>query len=234
MNEQTERRLLWDACYNVRDLGGYSTKYDRQTRWRAFVRADSLARLSPDGKKALVAYGVKTIIDLRSEHELNIDPPPFVSLHAQNGFPQYVNVPILDETDKVGIEMMNQAPTITGMYSIIIDRYQENIARVMQVIAKATNGTILFHCRSGKDRTGIIAAMLLSLAGVDYSTIAKDYTISSVYIQPTYEKPLFEQPEIMLDFLAYLDTKYGGARAYLLESGVSERDLTRIQDHLLG
>lgn len=234
MNEQTERRLLWDACYNIRDLGGYSTKYGQQTRWRAFVRADNLARLSPDGKKALVAYGVKTIIDLRSEYELNIDPPPFISFHGQNGFPQYINVPILDETDKVGIKMMNQTPTITEMYSITIDRYQENIARVMKVFAKATNGTILFHCRSGKDRTGIIAAILLSLVGVDYSTIAKDYTISSVYIQPTYEKPLFEQPEIMLDFLAYLDTKYGGTRTYLLESGVSEPDLTRIQDHLLG
>ena len=55
-----------------------------------------------------------------------------------------------------------------------------------------------------------------------------------LYIQPTYEKPLFEQPEIMLDFLAYLDTKYSGTRTYLLESGVSEPDLTRIQDHLLG
>ena len=87
MNEQTERRLLWDASYNIRDLGGYSTKYDQQTRWRAFVRADNLARLSPDGKTALVAYGVKTIIDLRSEYELNIDPPAFVSFHGQNGFP---------------------------------------------------------------------------------------------------------------------------------------------------
>ena len=234
MNEQNERRLRWDACYNVRDLGGYSTKHNKQTRWRTFVRADNLARLSADGKQALIDYGVKTIIDLRSEYELDIDPPAFSSFHGQNGFPQHINLPILDENDKVGIEIINQTPALTEMYSIIIDRYQENIARVMKAFAKATNGTILFHCHSGRDRTGIIAALLLSLVGVDYSTIAKDYTISSVYIQPTFEKPLSKQPEIMLRFLAYLDTQYGGTRAYLLESGVSEPDLIGIHDHLLG
>jgi len=234
MNEQTVRPLLWDACYNVRDLGGYSTKHNRQTRWRAFVRADNLVRLSDAGKKALIAYGVKTIIDLRSEYELDIDPPVFSSFHGQNGFPQHINLPILDESDKAGIEIINQTPSLPEMYSIIVERYQKNIARVLQVFAKATNGTILFHCRSGRDRTGIIAAMLLSLAGVDDSTIAKDYTISSVYIQPTFEKPLSEEPEIMLQFLAYLDTQYGGTRAYLLESGVSEPDLTRIHKHMLG
>src|SRR5215208_2301985 len=234
MNEPTERRLFWDACYNVRDLGGYLTKHNKETRWRAFVRADNLTRLSADGKKALIAYGVKTIIDLRSEYELNIDPPAFASFHGQNDFPQHINLPILDESDKVGIEIINQAPALTEMYSLIIDRYQENIARIMKAFAKATNGTILFHCHSGRDRTGLIAALLLSLVGVDYSTIAKDYTISTVYIQPTFEKTLFEEPEIMLHFLAYLDTQYGGTRAYLLESGVSESELTRIQHHLLG
>jgi hypothetical protein len=75
--------------------------------------------------------------------------------------------------------------------------------------------------------------MLLAFVGVHYSTIAKDYTISNVYIQPTFEKSLPEQPEIMLNFLAYLDTQYGGTRAYLLKSGVSEPDLTSIHHHLL-
>ena len=234
MNEQTERRLLWDACYNIRDLGGYSTKHKRQTRWRAFIRADNLARLSRDGKKALIAYGVKTIIDLRSQYELDIDPPAFASFRGQNGFPQYMNLPILDENDKVGIEAINQTPSLTEMYSIIIDRYQENIAQVIKAFAKATNGTILFHCHSGRDRTGIIASILLSLVGVDDSTIAKDYTISNMYIQPTFEESLAEQPEIMFHFLAYLDKQYGGTRAYLLKSGASEPELTSIKHHLLG
>lgn len=234
MNEQTERRLLWDACYNVRDLGGYPTKHNKQTRWQAFVRADNLARLTPEGKKALITYGVNTIIDLRSEYELDIDPPPFASSNGQSGIPQYINLPVMDEHDKVGMEIINQAPSLTEIYSTIIDRCQENIARVMKAFEKTTNGTILFHCHSGRDRTGLITAMLLSLVGVDYPTIAKDYAISSVYIQPTFEKSLSEQPEIMLNFLAYLDMQYGGTRAYLLKSGMTEQDLTRIHHHLLG
>jgi protein-tyrosine phosphatase len=234
MNEHTERRLFWDACYNIRDLGGYSTKHEKKTRWRAFVRADNLARLSPGGRNALIAYGVKTIIDLRSGYELDLDPSVFASFHGQNGFPQYMNLPMLDENDNVGIEAINQTSSLTEMYSIIIDRYQENIAQVIKAFAKATDGTTLFHCHSGRDRTGIIAAMLLSLAGVDDSTIAKDYTVSNVYIQPTFEKPLSEQPEIMLQFLAYLDRQYGGTRAYLLKSGVGETDLTCLYNHLLG
>jgi protein-tyrosine phosphatase len=234
MDKQTNRRLLWDGCYNVRDLGGYSTKHEKQTRWRAFVRADNLARLSQDGRNALISYGVNTIIDLRSDYELDIDPPPFAPMNGQNGYPQYMNLPLLDESDKNGMDLINQTQSLTEMYCIMIDRYQENIARVMEAFAKATNGTILFHCHSGRDRTGLIATMLLSLVGVDYPTIAKDYAISSVYIQPTFEKPLLEQPEIMLNFLAYLDTKYGGTRAYLLKSGMTEQDLTRIYSHLLG
>ena len=233
MNQQTERRLLWDACYNVRDLGGCPTKHHKQTRWRAFVRADNLARLSDDGQEALMSYGVKTIIDLRSQYERNMDPPVFASFHGRHGFPQHIHLPVLDENDNAGIEIINRTPSLTEIYSIIIDRYRENIARVMKAFAGATNGTILFHCHSGRDRTGIIAAMLLSLAGVDPSSTAKDYALSSVYLQPTFEKPLSEGPEIMLQCLARLDTQYGGTRAYLLESGVSEPELTRIQQHLL-
>lgn len=234
VNRQTECRLLWDACYNVRDLGGYSTKHKKQTRWRAFVRADNLARLSPAGQEALITYGVKTIIDLRSDDELNLDPPPFAPMSGQNGYPQYIHLPMLAENDKVGIEIINQTQSLIEMYRLIIDRYQENIALIMTAFAKATSGTILFHCHSGRDRTGLIAALLLSLVGVDDPTIAKDYAISSVYIQPTFEKILSEQPEIMLDLLAHLDTQYGGTRAYLLKCGMAEQDLTRIHSCLLG
>ena len=234
MNKQTERRLLWDACYNVRDLGGYSTKHKNQTRWRAFVRADNLARLSPDGKEALIAYGVNTIIDLRSDYELDIDPSPFTLLNSQNHYPQYINLPLLDESDKAGMELINQTKSLSEMYCLILDRYQGNITLIMKAFAKAANGTILFHCHSGRDRTGLIAAMLLSLVGVDYPTIAKDYAISNVYIQPTFEETLSEEPETMLNFLGHLDTQHGGTRTYLLNSGMTEQDLTRIHRHLLG
>jgi protein-tyrosine phosphatase len=76
-----ERRLSWDACFNVRDLGGHPIVDGGQTRWRAVVRADTLCRLSETGRAALVDYGVRTVIDLRSARELEAVPHPF----ANNG-----------------------------------------------------------------------------------------------------------------------------------------------------
>lgn len=233
MKKQNNRRLLWDACYNVRDLGGYSTIKNKQTRWRAFVRADHLARLTPEGKEALISYGVETIIDLRSDYELDIDPPPFTTMDGQNSFLQYENLPVLDESDKDGMAILNRSQSLSEMYCWMLDRFKRNIMRIMNAFVIATKGTTLFHCHSGRDRTGLIAGILLALAGVDYPTIAKDYAISSVYIQPKFEQNLTEQPEIMLHLLAYLDKEYGGAKAYLVKSGMPERNLAHLCSHLV-
>ncbi|MCP5098208.1 MAG: tyrosine-protein phosphatase [Chloroflexi bacterium] len=234
MDKQNERRLLWDACYNIRDLGGYATHYNNETRWGAFVRADNLARLSLEGQAALIAYGVRTIIDLRSAYELDIDPPPFALTSGLDGYPHYLNLPMLDEDDVEGMELLNQMQSLFEMYCLIVDRFKSNIVQIMHAIAEAADGTILFHCHSGRDRTGLIAALLLSMAGADAATIAQDYAISSTYIQPTFEKTLTEQPKIMVDLLAHLETKYGGTRTYLLKSGMSKQELTHIQSYLLG
>ena len=74
MNNQLRRCMQWGNCYNVREMGGYRTQLGGHTRWRAFIRADNLGRLIPEGKDALVSYGVKTIIDLRDRREVEILP----------------------------------------------------------------------------------------------------------------------------------------------------------------
>src|SRR5215213_8706915 len=84
-SEQTwTRRLDWDACFNVRDLGGYPLPDGRETRWGAVVRADTLARLTPTGCAALVDYGVQTIIDLRRPRELETSPNRFAQPGPHN------------------------------------------------------------------------------------------------------------------------------------------------------
>lgn len=77
MDVEPVRRLAWDACYNVRDLGGYETTDGRRIRRGQFLRADDLCRLSAQGRAALVAYGVRTVVDLRSPSELARAPHPF-------------------------------------------------------------------------------------------------------------------------------------------------------------
>ena len=229
------RRLFWNACYNVRDLGGLPAGPDQQlTRSHAFVRADNLARLSPAGQTDLVAYGIRTIIDLRSEFELAIDPPPFAANSGQPGHPTYQNIPLLDETDAEGIAQGNQLTSLADYYIFAADRYQANIGQIITAMAAATEqGAILFHCHSGRDRTGIIAGLLLALAGVDHQLIAADYAVSNRYLQPAFQKTLVEEPEIILSLLHHLENSYGSVRGYLRSCQVNDTDLSRLYQHLL-
>jgi protein-tyrosine phosphatase len=233
MSIQGQRHLLWDSCYNIREMGGFVTNLGGMTRFRAFIRADNLARLSEDGQEALIQYGVGTIIDLRSAYELEIDPPPFAQSNNQHNYPRYINTPFLNEDDEEGMEKLNHIKSLTASYHWMLDRFQTNIGMVMTQIANATGeGPILFHCHSGRDRTGIVAAFLLLLAGVDKQIVAEDYALSSEYIQPTFTEILYKEPEVMLETIEYLEQKYGGVSSYLLLAGMTKQDLQQLVSHL--
>src|SRR5689334_21578095 len=88
------RRLSWDACYNIRDLAGYLTSDGAQTCWRSLVRADTMCRLTADGRAALLDYGVRTVIDLRRSDELRLDPNPFATPAEQTSLVTYLNLPL--------------------------------------------------------------------------------------------------------------------------------------------
>ena len=229
------RRLFWDACYNVRDLGGFPADPAQQlTRSGAFVRADNLARLTPAGRADLIAYNVRTIIDLRSEFELAIDPPPFATRSGQDGQPSYHNLPLLDDDDDEGIALGNQMSSLAQYYIFAADRYRANIGQIIKTMSAATgDGAILFHCHSGRDRTGIIAGLLLALAGVDKQLIAADYAVSNRYLQPSFNQALTEEPENILSLLTHLENSYGNIHTYLQRCDVSETELNRLYQHLL-
>ena len=129
----------------------------------------------------------------------------------------------------------------------MLDHYPDMVATVMQAIANAQPGGVVVHCHSGKDRTGTVAALLLSLAGVAPEVIAADYAESQARLWPLYEKLIAEAGgEDKLDFwlkptatagmmhtmLAHLDQKYGGVRGYLVAAGLSDVDLERLYQRL--
>jgi protein tyrosine/serine phosphatase len=242
-----ERRLAWDACYNVRDLGGYPTEDGGRTRWRAILRADNLCRLTPVGCDALAAHGVRTIIDLRNAFELKLGPHPFGGAPA-DGRPSYRHLPFEDETDGVTQEMMKAAETVPALYGVMLDRFQPRVAAIVEAIAVAPEGAVLIHCHAGKDRTGLVSALLLAVAGVQNQIIAEDYALSDVYLEPLYaewwasvDDPTerervvrrWSRPvENMLGALAGLEERHGGARAYLRAGGVSDESINRIRVRL--
>ena len=248
MEEGTERarRLPWDGCLNVRDVGGYPTVDGARTRWGALLRGDNLCRLTPTGCRALLDYGVRTIIDLHDHAKIEDPPHPFGPHGAHAGAVTYHNLLFRDPDDAFLQTVRRERRGLLELYRVTVDRYAPRIAAVVRAVADAPEGGVLVHCNVGKDRAGLVAALLLALAGVPDATIAEDYALSDLYLRPLYqararaqgldEAVLLEssrsRPETMLGLLAHLQAAHGGARAYLLAAGLPPDDLNRVRRRL--
>jgi len=237
MSVAYERHIRLKGAFNVRDLGGYATAAGGMTRWRSFLRADALHQLSADDIDLLLQLGLRTVIDLRSDSEITRDPSAFAGHEAV----RYHHIPLFDGLAPVDAMMAEaNAFDLSARYLDAADRCRPAIARVATTIAGADEGIVLFNCTAGKDRTGIVAAMLLSLAGVDGDEIAADYALTASIAGALMEKLrthavargldetvssrlLSSEPASMLTFLRQMDERYGGFAAYLAD-GVAEAD----------
>jgi hypothetical protein len=168
------RHLDWEGAFNVRDLGGLPAAGGRRTARGALVRADSLSRLTARGWDALLAHGVRTVVDLRNEAERGADaaarPASVATLHvplngtADGGFWQGI-----EQTPEFGTPLYYRAHLM---------RKPELSAAVLAAIARAEPGGVVFHCVAGRDRSGQIAMLALALAGVAPEVIGADYELS--------------------------------------------------------
>lgn len=244
---QTPRRhLAWPKCYNTRDLGGLPTMDGKETRWQAVTRSDTLSRLTGEGRQALLDYGIRTIIDLRAPKEVQEQPSAFTKQTDNLSGPACLNLPLEKYYPHVSA-LINQATTRAEVYCIILDHYPDAVANVMRAIADAQSGGVVIHCHGGKDRTGIVSALLLSLADVPAETIAADYAESQARLWPLYEKIIAEAggedevgfwlkptatEEMMYMMLEHMDTKYSGVEPYLRASGLSSREIDQLKNRL--
>ena len=222
------RQLNWEGCVNVRDLGGLSASDGRKTRWGAVVRSDTPAKLTAAGWAALYAYGIRTIISLRThgmvEDELDFTSP----------YPDILTVQaaIEDITDREFVQQwVNTNLWGTPLYfKDALRRWPERHAAVISAIAQAKPGGVLFHCIRGYDRTGIIAFLVLALVGVTPEDIIADYALSP---DPGREELLARHHssvrEAILGVLAGLDVG-----SYLSLGGVSPADLSAVRRRFLG
>lgn len=243
------RDLVWDGCLNVRDLGGLPTADGGETRPGAVVRADSVRLLSEDGWRALVDHGITLVVDLRGEHERDEDLPAELPVEV-------VHVPFMEASDAEWEEIAEALEAATAAapdiatatrdaYVIFLERFKPNVAASLRAVAHAPEGGVVIHCVGGKDRTGLLTAFLLHLAGVDEETIAEDYALSEERLRPRHES-WFEAAESedelerlqriaqtpaasMLGVFAELERRYGGVQAYLLDAGVSEDELELVR-----
>jgi protein-tyrosine phosphatase len=241
---QWTRRLAWEGLLNARDLGGYPAAGGRETRWGAVVRSDSLAALTEAGRAALATYGIRAIVDLRLPDELARHPNPYAE-PGDHGI-AYTNVSILDPAAGFPPDTL----TLAENYLWTLDRFAGYVAEVMAAIAGAPEGGVLIHCAAGKDRTGLISALLLGLAGVPAETIAADYALTAELLRPRDQEWLEHGPgeraerealaarfaptaEVMLAVLDGLTRRYGGVERYLAAAGVSPAELDTLRQRLL-
>lgn len=248
------RDLVWDGCLNARDLGGLPTADGGETRRGAVVRADSVRLLSDAGWQALVDHGVRTVVDLRGDHEREEDPPAELPVDV-------VHVPFMEaseaEWDEIAEELEaatsaapDDATATRDAYLIFLERFKENVAASLRAVAHAPSGGVVVHCVGGKDRTGLLTAFLLHLAGVDEETIAADYALSEERLRPRHEtwfeaaesdeelerlRRIAQTPaDSMLGVFAELRGRYGGVEAYLRQAGVSDEELELARARLRG
>jgi protein-tyrosine phosphatase len=234
------RRLAWEGCLNARDLGGYRTRDGRETRWGAVVRSDSLAALTPAGRAALADYGVRAIVDLRLPDELDQQPNPYAE-PGDHGI-AYRNVSMIDPAAGFPPDTC----TLAENYLWMLDRFRAPVAEVMAAVVDAPEGGVLIHCAAGKDRTGLISALLLALVDVPAATIAADYALTAEYLRLRDEEWLANGPgdraereallarftpsaEVMLEVLDNLPRRYGGVAQYLTVAGVTPADVDRLR-----
>ncbi|HXC75760.1 MAG TPA: tyrosine-protein phosphatase [Candidatus Acidoferrum sp.] len=235
------RRLDWPDCRNTRDLGGLPSP-SGFTRSGIFVRSDNLRSLTAEGQDAMVAYGVTDVIDLRSESEVASSPSPFAARFGGPA-PTYKHLPLVDDAT---MRMLAEAPDMFDRYLMMLDRRAEAFRDVFTALAR-TDGAAVFHCFAGKDRTGMVAAMSLALAGVEVESIAADYAetdsqMATRYVEwlaaapPDHLEAMREDlrcpPERIVAVLERLDQRWGGVEGYLEMAGVPAADIASLRSKL--
>ena len=219
------------------------------------MRSDNVAALTSAGRQAMIDYGITTVIDLRSEAEVKGAPgPPFSAFQSKSpvspamsdadGSPLLrLHPPLIDDATA---PMLNEAPAMQDRYILMLERRQPAMGAIFEAIASA-EGPVLFHCFAGKDRTGIVAGLMLSVAGVEPEAIGQDYAETDVQLASRYEEWLATAaaermqimrdelrcpPEWMLGTLDHLKSKWGGVEGYLEAAGLDPSAISRLQGKL--
>ena len=187
-------------------------------------------------------YGVNTVIDLRTQTEATKFPSPFA---APDYGPEYRNLPVIDDAFMARV---NETDGIPQRYRLMVDHRQQAFGQIFSALA-GIDGPAVVHCYAGKDRTGLVAAMALSLAGVDDDAIAADYAETDVQLAERYAEWLASasperlasmrdelrcRPEWMLDLLAHIDQTWGGVPQYLEAGGLQPSELVKLKSKLAG
>jgi len=244
---------------NVRDLGSYPTATPNAITKPGYAyRAAEISGITDEGIEQMNALGISTIFDFRSDTEIQKYNSPIPSVRGV----EILRTPVFKNEDyspealakKLQLYASGTSEAFMILYSQILDHGGPAFESILRHVRDRPTSPFLFHCTAGKDRTGVMAAILLKLAGVDDQTISHDYSLTRIGREPDRERimkrltkePLFASDnqaamrmftsrfETMQTFLSLLETKYGGVEAYIKQyTGLTDGDIVSIRNNLL-
>ena len=240
-----ERRIPVAGCHNFRDLGGYPTAEGGALRWRLLFRADGLHALTPEGVAVLRdRLRLGDVVDLRSSAELSVDGRgPLAGEEIR-----FHHLPLFDAEAR-GERALPVGASLADLYFAMLDFAREPLARIVTTLARI-DAPAVFHCAAGKDRTGVVSALLLSLLGVRDEVIVVDYAatrdaldaiVSRLMSSEGYRDMLEQlppdtmhaEPETMEGFLERVRREFGSMAGYAREIGVADEDVARLRRRLV-
>lgn len=232
-----ERLLPLEKMVNTRDLGGYETQAGTYSRAHKYIRASSPSNATPKDIQTLKDYGVKVVIDLRSDFEKEQQKNPF----QDDQDIDFYEVNVFDSsTAAVVPEEVKQYRDLGGVYIYLLEGMKKQFKELFDIFLKYPYDCILFHCSAGKDRTGMTAALLLDLIGCHEYDIVKDYSesyennieinegLAQMMEDEEAKQYLKSSPRYMMELLDYLREHYGSSKEYLLEIGLKNEEIEQL------
>ena len=246
--DEPDREIVFEGCFNFRDLGGYLTSDGRWTRWRRLFRSDHLALLSDgDCQRMERDLGIMTVLDLRDTETVAARGPARLGARC-------VNVPLLsdDVVAQYGQKIAESSPR-TFMRHTRDDATAEAVAAVFALLADESSYPLVFHCLGGKDRTGLVAALVLGALGVSDEDIVRDYAMTGPNMARIIERmrklgrlptdgsftkeiprSFFETPPAAMESLLHeIREQHSSIRGYVTSCGVDAATLGGLEHALL-
>jgi protein-tyrosine phosphatase len=231
------QRPTFESLDNFRDVGGVPTIDGRRVRTGRLYRSDSLTKLSEADATAFERLGIRTVVDLRRPTEIE----EFGRI-AEAVDRRYVNISpqhrLWDGTTYD--EAAGSARFLADRYHDLTTEAAADIGEVIRVLAEATVEPTVVHCFAGKDRTGVVIALALSVVGVEVDAIADDYAVSNEwavrFAATSTAMPahwVFAPREAMTLYLAELASTYGSVRGYLLTTGIGDKEFDALTENLV-
>ena len=219
-------RLPLEGVENMRDIGGYVGDNKRVGNFGVFIRANELAKVTKNDNEFLKEYGITDVLDLRSE-EVSILSPDRIDKNYFN----YHIVPLLTDKFDENLALEKENFKMGEGYKLILEN-KTAIKKIFEILAMSKGGTI-FHCTAGKDRTGLVAMLILGLAGVSKKDIVANYEVTFTYVPlllDEIENPnlALSLPEYIITAIDYIEENYGTYEKYLLSCDISKDVLKKV------